>query len=362
MKRLSWLVALAAVVLASRAAEPPAAKFGTLVAGNLAPDVTALGVDGKVVKLSDFKGKTVVLNFWANNRGPAEALELLASETTGSGVVVWGICSGATRAEFDAWVKKSKGNITYLLAWDAAGKTADGSSAAAKFGVGSLPATGVIGRDGKIVGGITGFGAQSGSTLRGYLRAAGVATAAPEKPETAPGVGTVIPAHPNELKPGAVAPDFTAIDATGRAVKLSDFAGKIVVLDFWATWCAPCLASFPHAQQIAAATKAQGVLMFAACTSDTRAAFQTWTTNNAAKYPDLVFANDPIGRDTPGNYEERASVKLYGVSGLPTVFVIGRDGKIAEVLSGYGEGDTRLEEALQRLGVALDPASMGLGK
>lgn len=349
MKLLLWMVVLAVATVPLRAAEAPAAKFGALIAGALAPDFTVTGTDGKPVKLSDFKGKTVVLNFWATNRGPAEALESVAAEYSAAGVVVLGVCSGASREDFDKAVQKAKGSITYPLAWDPAGKTPGETSVAKKFGVGAFPSTGVIDPAGKIVGGFTGFGAQSGAILRDYLRSAGVAVAAEEKPVAGP------PPEPelDLLKVGVLAPEFAALDPNGRPVKLSDFAGKIVVVDFWATWCAPCLDSFPHVQQVAAAAKGQGVVVLAACTSDTRADFERWAKINSPKYPDLVFANDPIGRDTPSTYAQRVSVKLYGVSGLPTVFVIGRDGKIAEVFSGSGEGDTRLEEALRKLGVTL---------
>jgi hypothetical protein len=110
----------------------------------------------------------------------------------------------------------------------------------------------------------------------------------------------------------------------------------------------------PYTEKVAAAAKAQGVVVLAACTSDTKAAFEAWARGNGAKYPSLIFVADPNDRSaSPERYAERASVKLYRVSGIPTQFVIGRDGKIADVLRGYGEGDTRLEQALARLGVKL---------
>lgn len=204
------------------------------------------------------------------------------------------------------------------------------------------------------MGGFVGFGASASALLRDYLRKAGV----PLPEETPPARAAPPPAEPElrTLAAGAVAPDFTNLDRAGKPVKLSDFTGKIVVLDFWATWSEPCLAAMPQVQALAAQAKGQGVVVLAACTSDTREKFEGWLREHGAKYPDIVFANDPAGRGEPAaRYAERASVKLYGVAGLPTLFVIGRDGTIVDVIRGYGPGDMRLGQSLARLGVTLAP-------
>lgn len=350
------LVVLAAVVMGRT--EEPAAKFGTLTAGAVVPDFTVTSPAGKPVKLSDYKGKVLVVGFWSPSRGPAEGLQNAFLQFQSLGAEVLGVCSGATREEFDQWVAKTKESLAYPLAWDAAGKAGDKQVLRSVFGLGVYPSTAVIDREGKLVGGFFGFGPQAPRVLRGYLREAGLAIPPEEEPKPAAGGGGPPPPSDDKtLKVGEVAPDFAAIDLKGATVMLSDFAGKVVVLDFWATWCGPCIASMPHTQKVAAETKAQGVVVFAACTSDTRAKFEEWLKANGAKYPDLVFANDPNGRETPPQqYALRASTKLYGVRGIPTQFVIGRDGKIAEVLVGFGgEKDKRLEQALEKLGVKIAP-------
>jgi len=152
------------------------------------------------------------------------------------------------------------------------------------------------------------------------------------------------------LEAGVTAPDFEAQTLDGSTVRIEDFRGKVVVLDFWATWCGPCKAAMPHVQAVAAKYRKQGVVVIASCTSDEREKFEQWILENESKYPDVVFSHDSKGRSP-----DRAARALYGVGGIPTQFVIDRDGRIAAVIIGYREGEVLLDAALAKAGIKVDP-------
>ncbi len=382
--------------MATRARTLPTARIGRLSSGDVVPDFAVQGRDGKEIRLSSFKDSPVFIAFWTGARSPVADVAAIQAAYADQGLKVWAINVATEKAEFDAWYDREKiANAGFTASWDPAGKAFLESAANTQFGIGLFPAYAVVRKDGSLVGGIVGAGpkvsgwlrepiARAGirlteadaTLLRGVLdtfhaeqekAAAGNATTRPAAaimapPAGAPSTAAATSPRPALLAPGAVAPDFVMQDVTGREVRLSDFKGKVVILDFWATWCGPCIASFPHAQEIAARYKDQDVVLLASGTSDTIEAFKQWIPKNQPKYPNLQFVFDPNARNTP-NFEQRASASLYGVTGIPTQFVIGRDGKIAAALVGNnGKDDARAEAALASVGVKVDPAIVARGR
>jgi peroxiredoxin len=113
------------------------------------------------------------------------------------------------------------------------------------------------------------------------------------------------------------APDFTLTDANGRSVKLSDYRGKVVLLDFWATWCGPCQIEIPWFIEFEQQYKSKGLeVVGVSMDEDGWQAVKPYIAERKINYRIL------LGDDTVA--------QLYGgLDALPTTFLIDRDGKFA---------------------------------
>lgn len=144
---------------------------------------------------------------------------------------------------------------------------------------------------------------------------------------------------------GQTAPDFVAQSPSGKPLHLSDFRGKIVLLDFWATWCGPCQASMPGLEKIYRQVKRNGVVVLSVNVFDAKDPFDAWIAKNSGTTYSFTFAFDPAGRDQ----EKSIAASKYGVTGIPTLFVIDKKGRIANVIIGSGN-EKNIADALTKLG------------
>jgi len=124
---------------------------------------------------------------------------------------------------------------------------------------------------------------------------------------------------------GSQAPDFELPGAKGT-VKLSSAAGSVVYLDFWASWCGPCRQSFPWMNSMQEKYRAQGLQVIGVNLDAKNEDVQKFLSQLPAKFT--------VAFDSKGTIP-----KVYGVKGMPTSFLIGRDGKIILEHAGFKESD-----------------------
>lgn len=135
------------------------------------------------------------------------------------------------------------------------------------------------------------------------------------------------------VKPGAPAPDFAMTLFDGQALRLSSLRGKVVVLNFWASWCDPCKQEMPSLQAVAAGAGPDVAIVGIGLKNDKEADARAF----AKKYG-VTYA---IGRDTGagGDAVFGPIEAAYGIIGAPTTVVIHPDGTIATVAIGLQTED-----------------------
>jgi cytochrome c biogenesis protein CcmG/thiol:disulfide interchange protein DsbE len=136
---------------------------------------------------------------------------------------------------------------------------------------------------------------------------------------------------------GQVAPDFQLKDIDGKTVKLSDYRGKAVILNFWATWCPPCKTEIPWFVDLQDKYRGQGLEVLGVALDDS-------SEKDIADFAKEMKMNYPvlIGK-------EETSDLYGGVEALPTTFYIDRSGKILQSVPGLIDRKEIEDNALKAL-------------
>ena len=122
--------------------------------------------------------------------------------------------------------------------------------------------------------------------------------------------------------PSGLAPDFTLKTLDDQEITLSSLKGKVVLLDFWATWCGPCRESIPHLIQLYKTYRENGFEMIGISLDKGDATVvRNFTKSMDIPYP-IVMAPEEVARD-------------YRVTSIPTTFFIDKEGKIRERITGF---------------------------
>ncbi|HXH05877.1 MAG TPA: TlpA disulfide reductase family protein, partial [Vicinamibacterales bacterium] len=160
----------------------------------------------------------------------------------------------------------------------------------------------------------------------------------------AAGAPSAAPALPDfcDAKPRPARLDFTVKDMHGRSVRLSDYKGKVVLLNFWATWCGPCKVEIPALVDVYTRYRDKGLAVVGISVDDSPEQLRRFAQDYKMNYPVLV------GRDREDIVDE-----AYGPNwAIPVSFLISRDGRICRKHMGPLTKDQLERQVTALLGVS----------
>jgi len=142
-----------------------------------------------------------------------------------------------------------------------------------------------------------------------------------------------IPANAGVI--GSKAPDFELADLSGKKVRLSDFNNRVVIVDFWATWCGPCRAEIPDFVRLQSKYRGQGLTILGVAVNSEEKTVRSFAEDHDINYPVLLEGDE--------------TTKLFGgVYAIPTTFVLDRQGRIVKKFIGAMPAEA-FEEAVKPL-------------
>jgi thiol-disulfide isomerase/thioredoxin len=140
-----------------------------------------------------------------------------------------------------------------------------------------------------------------------------------------------------ELAEAKLAPPFAVQTIDGQTVSIDDLKGKVVLLDFWATWCGPCREALPHMKSIARNFQGQPFVMLSISLDDDEAKWKKFVADNGMTWPQA----------RAGGWDS-ALPKIFGVRAIPNTFTIDAQGQLQEEHVGDQNIDGRLKKLIDQ--------------
>jgi thiol-disulfide isomerase/thioredoxin len=137
-----------------------------------------------------------------------------------------------------------------------------------------------------------------------------------------------------ELSRAAMAPPFTVKTLDGKQISLDDLQGKVVLIDFWATWCGPCREALPHVREIAKKFEGQPLIVLSVSVDDDQEKWKEFVDKNEMTWPQYF----------DGGFTGPVA-KSFGVRAIPNTYTIDADG----ILQDQHIGDAAIEGKLKKL-------------
>ena len=140
------------------------------------------------------------------------------------------------------------------------------------------------------------------------------------------------------IQPGEVAPDFSLNKPDGQSMSLSSLKGKLVLIDFWASWCLPCRQSFPRMKELYAKFRNRGFEILGVPDDSKKEAWLKAMNDDNLPWPQVID-------EFPEKYKPARVGTLYGVHYIPSTVLVDKEGKIVD----KNLDDKKLDETLEKM-------------
>ncbi len=127
------------------------------------------------------------------------------------------------------------------------------------------------------------------------------------------------------VQPAAMAPDFTLRSIDGPNLRLAEQRGRVVMVNFWATWCGPCRQEMPHLNKLYDKYRDSGFVLLGVNIDDNVRTATDLATKLGLRFPVLLDTDKTVSR-------------LYDIGSMPATVLIDRDGKVRQLFRGYRDG------------------------